>query len=108
MGATAAGRKELIAVVDGFRESKQSWQELLLDLKQRGLSKPPKLAHDLLCTASLLHPRTLSSPHRGTRILSQDLDQDLGRGSEQACPSGLIADLLVSLCYARANCCRDR
>ena len=44
MGATAEGRKELIAVIDGVRESKQSWQELLLDLKQRGLSKPPKLA----------------------------------------------------------------
>jgi transposase-like protein len=44
MGATADGRKELIAVIDGVRESKQSWQELLLDLKQRGLTKPPKLA----------------------------------------------------------------
>ena len=44
MGATAEGRKELIAVIDGVRESKQSWQELLLDLKQRGLIKPPKLA----------------------------------------------------------------
>jgi putative transposase len=44
MGATAEGRKELIAVIDGVRESKQSWQELLLDLKQRGLTKPPKLA----------------------------------------------------------------
>ena len=44
MGATAEGRKELIAVIDGGRESKQSWQALLLDLKQRGLSKPPKLA----------------------------------------------------------------
>ncbi len=44
MGATAEGRKELIAVIDGVRESKQSWQELLLDLKQRGLSTPPKLA----------------------------------------------------------------
>jgi transposase-like protein len=44
MGATAEGRKDLIAVIDGVRESKQSWQELLLDLKQRGLSTPPKLA----------------------------------------------------------------
>jgi len=44
MGATAEGRKALIAVIDGVRESKQSWQELLLDLKQRGLTKPPKLA----------------------------------------------------------------
>lgn len=44
MGATAAGRKELIAVVDGYRESEQSWYELLLDVKQRGLVLAPKLA----------------------------------------------------------------
>src|SRR4051794_19313511 len=31
MGATADGRKELIAVADGYRESEQSWGELLLD-----------------------------------------------------------------------------
>jgi putative transposase len=34
----------LIAVVDGYRESEQSWYELLIDLKQRGLSISPKLA----------------------------------------------------------------
>jgi transposase-like protein len=44
MGATPQGEKELIAIVDGYRESKQSWSELLLDLKQRGLSIDPKLA----------------------------------------------------------------
>lgn len=44
MGATAEGVKELIAVIDGYRESKQSWMELLLDLKHRGLSIEPKLA----------------------------------------------------------------
>ena len=44
MGATAEGQKELIAVMDGFRESKQSWLELLLSLKQRGLTIPPKVA----------------------------------------------------------------
>jgi putative transposase len=44
MGATADGVKELIAVVDGYRESEQSWYELLLDLKQRGLALAPKLA----------------------------------------------------------------
>lgn len=44
MGATIEGHKELIAVVDGYRESKQSWCELLLDLKQRGLTIAPKLA----------------------------------------------------------------
>ena len=44
MGATHDGRKELIAVHDGYRESEQSWSELLLDLKQRGLTIEPELA----------------------------------------------------------------
>ena len=44
MGATADGRKELIAVQDRFRESEQSWLSMLLDLKQRGLTIDPKLA----------------------------------------------------------------
>jgi transposase-like protein len=44
IGATADGQKELIAVLDGYRESEQSWSELLLDLKQRGLAITPKIA----------------------------------------------------------------
>ena len=44
MGATADGKKELIAIADGFRESAQSWRELLLDVKARGLDVDPKLA----------------------------------------------------------------
>ena len=44
MGATVAGQKELIPVVDGYRENEQSWYELLIDLKNRGLSLAPKLA----------------------------------------------------------------
>lgn len=44
MGATSEGKKELIAVADGYRESEQSWRQLLLDCKQRGLKVDPKLA----------------------------------------------------------------
>ena len=44
MGATKDGKKELLAVQDGYRESEQSWNELLVDLKARGLKKGPKLA----------------------------------------------------------------
>jgi putative transposase len=44
MGATAEGIKELIAVSDGYRESEQSWKELLLDAKARGLEVDPSLA----------------------------------------------------------------
>jgi len=44
MGATEDGTKELIAMNDGQRESEQSWLELLLDVKSRGLVDAPKLA----------------------------------------------------------------
>jgi transposase-like protein len=44
LGATADGRKELIAIADGYRESEQSWKALLLDVKARGLVMDPKLA----------------------------------------------------------------
>lgn len=44
MGATPEGTKELVAVQDGYRESEQSWKELLLDLKARGLEHGPELA----------------------------------------------------------------
>lgn len=44
MGALEDGSKELIAMIDGQRESEQSWLELLLDAKSRGLSEAPMLA----------------------------------------------------------------
>ena len=44
IGATPEGKKELIGLIDGVRESAQSWRELLLDLKRRGLAMAPGLA----------------------------------------------------------------
>ena len=44
MGADEQGNKALLAVEDGYAESEQSWRELLLDLKRRGLTVSPKLA----------------------------------------------------------------
>ena len=44
IGATADGRKELLALEDGYRESEQSWHELLADLKARGVTDAPSLA----------------------------------------------------------------
>jgi len=43
-GATPEGRKELLGFQVGVRESAQSWRELLIDLKARGLAAPPELA----------------------------------------------------------------
>ena len=44
MGADSFGQKELIAISDGFRESTQSWREILVSLRSRGLDKAPALA----------------------------------------------------------------
>ena len=44
IGATPEGRKELVGFEAGYRESAQSWKELLADLKARGLSAAPELA----------------------------------------------------------------
>jgi putative transposase len=43
VGARLDGTKELVAIADGYRESEESWAELLRDLKKRGM-KPPVLA----------------------------------------------------------------
>ena len=44
IGVDEYGKKELVAIDDGFRESKESWQGLLLDIKSRGLIHSPALA----------------------------------------------------------------
>lgn len=44
IGVTEQGKKELIAVEDGYRESEDSWSEVLIGLQARGLHKGPKLA----------------------------------------------------------------
>ena len=44
VGVTPEGRKERVAIADGFRESTASWREVLLDLKARGLQAGPLLA----------------------------------------------------------------
>jgi putative transposase len=44
LGATADGRKELVAVQSGYRESEESWRSLLLELQARGLVVDPHLA----------------------------------------------------------------
>ena len=45
IGVTEDGTKELLAVVDAYRESAQSWRELLQQLKRLGLSTAPSEFH---------------------------------------------------------------
>ena len=44
IGATPEGKKELLGFRTGMRESAQSWKELLVNLKARGLSVAPEIA----------------------------------------------------------------
>ena len=44
IGVTDHGKKELIAIEDGYRESCQSWEELLSGIEEQGLSQAPSLA----------------------------------------------------------------
>jgi transposase-like protein len=44
IGVKPDGSKERVAIGDGLRESKESWRDLLLDLKERGLKTGPLLA----------------------------------------------------------------
>ncbi len=44
IGVKPDGSKERVAIGDGIRESKESWRDLLLDLKERGLKTGPLLA----------------------------------------------------------------
>lgn len=44
IGVTANGEKERVALSDGYRESKESWRELLLDLEGARLQAPLLLA----------------------------------------------------------------
>ena len=40
IGVRADGRKELIALTDGYREATESWADLLRDAKRRGMRAP--------------------------------------------------------------------
>ena len=44
VAANTKGHKDIVGLVDGDRKSAQSWRELLLDLKRRGLEIGPELA----------------------------------------------------------------
>lgn len=65
MGATANGTKELIAVVDGRRESELSWKEVLLSLRARGLMHAPELA---VGDGALGFWKALEQVFSGTRV----------------------------------------
>ena len=66
IGATPEGKKELIGFQVGVRESTQSWRELLIDVKQRGLQIAPEIAVGDGARSASGRRLTKSFPARGT------------------------------------------
>ena len=92
MGATADGHKELIAVVDGYRESKQSWYELLVDLKHRGLKERSQAGRGRWCVGILgCIARSVRRNSRATMLVPQDRQRSEQDAQER--PSQSKADL---------------
>jgi transposase-like protein len=79
VGATTSGEKRLLACAAGERESKESWSELLRDLKQRGL-KLPRL--------------TVADGHLGIWAALGELNP---QGAEQRCWNHKIVNVLNAL-----------
>ena len=87
MGATADGKKELIAVVDGFRESEQSWKGLLLDVKARGLGDRSEVGDRRRGVGLLEGPQASVSEDPGATLLGPQDGQRAGQAAEAA-PGG--------------------
>jgi putative transposase len=89
MGANSFGDKELIAVSDGYRESAQSWKELLLGLQSRGLVIDPVLA---VCDGALGFQAAAAEIWSETRI-------------QRCCfhKSGNVLDKLTQILQAKAK-----
>ena len=64
------GRKEILGLTDGYRESTQSSRELLLDLKRRGLThagtKQPGNPIQIFTAKLLMRPNTSRAVGHGT------------------------------------------
>src|SRR5713101_3143928 len=65
IGATPEGKKELIGFTDGMRESAQSWRDLLLDLKRRGVTTAADCGRQACPRESGRRARVLKGARRG-------------------------------------------
>lgn len=110
IGAKEDGTKEPIVIQDGFRESKESWQSILRDLKRRGLKIGPKLAigdRSLGFWAALEeeYPDTdhqLCWVHKTSNILDKLPDSIQGRAKS------MIHDIYLAPSKRDANIAFDR
>lgn len=110
VGAKPNGKKEVVSVTDGFRESKESWLTVLRDLKRRGLKIPPKLAigdGSLGFWAALdeEYPKTehqLCWVHKTGNVLDKLPDSMQGRAKS------MIHDIYLAASKQEANAAFDK
>ena len=92
IGVNSCGGKHFLAMEDGVRESKRSWCEVLLSLKQRGVTKPPKLAIGdgalgFWAAIDEVHPETATQ--RCWMHKSQNVLNHLPKGVQEKAKEGL-------------------
>ena len=85
--ATRGGKKELVGFHVGRRESAQSWRELLVDLKARGLAAAPEIA---VGDGALGFWKALDEAFPGTRhqMLGAKIANVLGKFPKSMAPTG--------------------
>ena len=88
VGSDDTGRKEVLAVVDGYRESGGSWLEVIEQLESQGLTIPPKLAIWRWCPWLLEGHCQEMAPNGSTALLGA---QD-GERAEQGAEIGATED----------------
>lgn len=92
IGATSDGRKEVLAVEAGYRESTESWAAVLRDLRDRGLSAPKLLVADgnlgIWAALAQVFPETEGGRcwnHRIVNVLDQLPKKLQGQAREELC-----------------------
>ena len=103
IGADAMGNKDIVGMVDGYRESAQSWKELLLDLKRRGLETGPELA---VGDGALGFWKALREVYGETRVHRRQRAQPDAR-SLQAKAKGHLHDIWMAETRADAEAAFD-
>ncbi len=94
VGAGTDGTKELVAVVDGYRESTESWAEVLRDLRDRGTRSPELAVGDgalgLWAALNQVWPATRHQRCWVHKTAGRGVGSTSAHESCQRCPSGSI------------------
>ena len=109
IGADAMGNKDIVGMVDGYRESAQSWKQLLLDLKRRSLDDRPRVGRRRRRLGLLEGATRGLRRDQGAALLGPQDRQRLNQmpKSLQAKAKGLLHDIWMAETRADAEAAFD-